>query len=130
MYEVKPREVIRNNWPTLKSKFKQAIRYGKRHGYSFKIVTEVEIRTSYLKNVKFLSTCRYTGAYDPRYEALIHNLRVLETSTPTELIKSVAKSRQEQAVLLHTLWRLVADNLVGADLHEPLTMNTAIWYRL
>ncbi len=130
MYEVKPREVIRNNWPALKSKFKQAIRYGKQHGYSFKIVTEVEIRTAYLKNVKFLSTCKYVGQYDPRYEALIHNLRVLETSTPTELIRSVAKSKQEQAVLLHTLWRLVADNLVGTDLHEPLTMDSAIWYRL
>jgi len=130
MYEVKPREVIRNNWPALKGKFKQAIRYGKLHGYSFKIVTEIEIRTAYLKNVKFLSTCKYVGGYDPRYEDLIHNLRVLETTTPTELIRSLAKSKQEQAVLLHTLWRLVADNLIGVDLHEPLTMDSPIWYRL
>lgn len=130
MYEVKPRDSIRKNWLKLKPKFKQAIRYGKERGYSFRLVTEVEIRTPYLKNVKFLSTCKLSGDYDPRYKRLIESLRLLEVSTPTELIASIAKSRHEQAELLHTLWRLVADNIVGVDLHEPLTMNSPIWYRL
>jgi len=130
MYEVKPREVIKNNWLTLKPKFKQAIRYGKEHGYSFRIVTEVEIRTPYLKNVKFLSSFKRPDGYDPRYKDLVEALRMLETSTPTELTKSIVKSKSEQAVLLHTLWRLVADNIVGVDLSEPLTMDSPIWYRL
>lgn len=130
MYEVKTREWLRRDWGELKIKFKQAIRYGKLKGHSFKIVTESEIRTPYLRNVKFLSSCKRSDHYDPRYRLLIEHLRQLGFSTPNELVAMVVRSKAEKAEVLHTLWRLVADHIVVANLQEPLSMTTRIWYGL
>ena len=130
MYEVKPRDVLWKNWSEFKPKFRAAIRYGKERGYFFKIMTDVEIRTIFLKNVKFLSSFRRSEEYDPRYRVMINTLSMLGSSTPQELVDKLAKSKYEKAELLHTLWRLVADKIVGVDLDEELSMNSPIWYQL
>lgn len=130
IYEVKPRELLWKNWSELKPKFKQAIRYGRRHGIKFKIITEVEIRTDYLRNIKFLSGYRSSEPYDPRYRLLLDKLHTMESSSPNELIRIVGHDLSTQAELLHILWRLLADHLIDADLCEPLSMDSPIWRRL
>lgn len=130
MFEVKSREFLWKHWQELKPKFKQAIRYGKEHGYHFKIVTEVEIRTDYLANIKFLSRFQSSEDYDPRYALLLDKLELLESSTPHELIGLVGESQETRAELLHIFWQLVADRLIDVDLCEPLTMTSAVWHRL
>lgn len=54
LYEIKYRSDLKENWQALKPKFKAAIKYCKARGWHFKVVTEVEIRTLYLDNVRFL----------------------------------------------------------------------------
>ncbi len=57
--EVKYRADIQKNWGELHSKFRRGIRYAKAHGWRFRLVTEVEIRTPYLDNVRFLMPFRF-----------------------------------------------------------------------
>ena len=130
VYEVKPRELLKKHWAELKPKFKQAIRYTKARGWKFRIVTEVEIRTVYLKNVRFLESYKNVGNYDPRYKQILDNLRNFGASTPDQIIASVGHSQKAKAELLYTLWQLVADNVIGVDLNEQLSMESEIWYRL
>lgn len=127
IYEVKHRKDIKSNWAELKPKFKQGIRYAKSNGWHFRLISEVEIRTDYLKNVQFLERYKFNSSYDPRFEQLLNNLKAFETSTPDELIASVAHGKTTKAELLYTLWQLVADNLIGIDLDIPINMKSEIW---
>jgi hypothetical protein len=54
LIEVKYRSDIKKNWIELKPKFKAAIAFSKTMGWRFKILTEIEIRTPYMKNAHFL----------------------------------------------------------------------------
>lgn len=126
IYEVKPRDLLKEHWEEFKPKFKQAIRYGKQHGYTFRIITDLEIRTPYLKNVKFLS--RFKGLdQDPRHFLILEKLTALGVSTPSQLIKSVAHSKMAQAEILPTLWALVAEFKVVVDLSVELTMDSQLF---
>jgi len=127
IYEVKPRAKIKEGWDELKPKFKQGIRYAKSKGWHFKLITEVEIRTDYLKNVCFLERYKFNSSYDSRYEQLLDNLKGLEVSTPDQLVASVAHGKKAKGELLYTLWQLVADNVIGIDLDTPINMKSEIW---
>lgn len=129
MYEVKPRDVLWRNWSDYRYRFKQAIKYGKKHGYRFKIVTEKEIRSVYGNNIRFLQNYKADSPYDPRYSLILKSLKEGGESTPDKLIRSLAKSRRSQAELLYTVWRLVADRVVYIDLDEPIQMTSPIWIR-
>lgn len=126
MYEVKSRDVLKQQWAEFKPKFKQAIKYGKQHGYYFRIITDFEIRTPYLKNVKFLSRYKRLN-YDPRSVLLLEKLLILGVSTPTQLIQSVAHAKMAQAELLPTLWALVADFKIDVDLSVELSMDSQLF---
>lgn len=126
MFEVKPRDILREKWAEFRPRFKQAIRYGKKHGYDFRIITDLEIRTPYLKNVKFLS--RYKRLeFDPRHCLILEKLQALGVSSPAQLIKFVAHSKVAQAELLPTLWALVANFKISVDLSIELTMDSQIF---
>lgn len=56
--EIKYRRDLFEQWQELKPKFRAARRYAKDRDWNIKIITEVEIRTPYLKNVKFLRQCQ------------------------------------------------------------------------
>jgi len=53
VYEVKPIDELRANWKTYRPRFKAAVRYCRSRGWKFKIVTEREIRSPYLKMFNF-----------------------------------------------------------------------------
>lgn len=127
IYEVKPRKLLWKNWTDLKPKFKQAIRYAINNGYKFKIITEIEIRTSYLKNVQFLERYLTSSEIDPRSRLLIAHLQNLRFSTPDELIRVSAKSPTAQMEILYVLWQLVANRTIDVDLSVPLTMNSRLF---
>jgi TnsA endonuclease N terminal len=59
LYEVKYRDDLRANWGDYKPKFKAARRYAREQGWAFRLITEREIRTPYLKNAKFLRAYRH-----------------------------------------------------------------------
>ena len=134
LYEVKHRGDLFENWKKLKPKFKAAIQYAKANNMKFKIITEKEVRTTYLSNLKFLARYIRHGSTDIGNAELIKNkLKLLKSSTPNELIQSLCLSKINQGKMLYNLWSLVALSImniecIGIDLTIPITMNSRIWW--
>lgn len=97
----------------------------------FKLVTEVEIHTVYLQNVRFLLPYMRNAVvheyYEPYMILLDQKLKELKTATPRELVAAIFQDEWNQAKILPVLWYLVAVEEIGADLNLPLTMNSTLW---
>jgi TnsA-like endonuclease N terminal/TnsA endonuclease C terminal len=127
LVEIKYRRDLFERWQELKPKFRAARRYAKGQGWIFKIITEVEIRTPYLKNVKFLRQFQRYPIDLADADLLLQKVSDLESTDPESLLLALCPEARDRAQLLPTLWRLVARRTIGADLNQPLTMRSPIW---
>ncbi|MBE5529315.1 transposase [Laribacter hongkongensis] len=128
LYEVKYRDELRRDWQELRPKLRAAVHFARVEGWRFKIVTEVEIRSQYLDNAKFLLPfVRQGPAEEAHMDLLDEQLRLIHHATPAELLSTVFQDQWNQARLLPSLWYLVGTGQVGADLTKKLTMTSPIW---
>ncbi|MCG7877388.1 MAG: TnsA endonuclease N-terminal domain-containing protein [Candidatus Thiodiazotropha taylori] len=127
--EVKYREDFFDQWKLLKPKLKAARKYARERGWEFRVLTEKEIRTPYLRNVKFLFQYRYNDFNEGHYRKLAGLLDEVGETTPKELLESAYSSKIVRGEALWTLWCMVARCWVRCDLSLPLTMNSRIWTR-
>lgn len=127
LFEVKYREDLKKGWKEFRPKFKAAIRYAKKRGWKFKIITEREIRSEYLDNAKFLRGYTHRFGNPQDQSRLLINLRELQETDPATLMLATSEDVMTRAMLLPTLWYLVAKRRVGVDLTRPLTMASRIW---
>jgi hypothetical protein len=125
--EVKYRDDLRQHWREYKTKFKAARRYAKEHGWCFRLMTEREIRTPYLDNVKFLRHYRHINVDAGHFHMLLERLHALRETTPVELLAAVSNDAWDKGQLLSALWQLVALRQAGTDLSQPLTMHSRVW---
>lgn len=127
LYEVKYREDLRRDWHKLRPGFKAAIKFAKRERARFKIVTEREIRTPLLSNIKFLRHCRRQLSHESIEEQVVRTLATLGESTPETLMRAAFCDDQHRLYALSALWRMVALGRIEADLEAPLSMQTPVW---
>lgn len=127
--EVKYREDLRTHWAEYKPKFKAARRYAQQQRWVFRLITEREIRTPYLKNVKFLREYRRRGVDSGDRCRLLAALAEQGETDANALLAKLSPTRDAYARLLPVLWHLVAVGQISANLAEPLTMRTALWPR-
>jgi TnsA endonuclease N terminal/TnsA endonuclease C terminal len=127
VYEVKPRDELRTDWRLYRARFKAAVRHCRAQDWSFKIVTEREIRTPYVDNAKFLRRYRTIPVQPNVAQQLFYTLRALGETTPQTLLAAAYLTDEKRMGALPELWRLVAVREVGAILNEPLTMRSPIW---
>lgn len=128
LYEVKYRSELKEKWPELHQKFRAAVKFARVQGWKFKIITEVEIRTSLLQNAKFLLPFLKQGANEEEHMDLLDDrLNELKQSTPIELIQSIFHDEWNQANLLPSLWYLIGSFQIGTDMNSKLTMSSPIW---
>jgi len=130
IYEVKYRSDLQENWAELKPKFKAAIRYAKATGRRFRIITEVEIRTTHLRNVRFLLSFRKHPANDGYETLILTRLAEMKESDAATLLISIFRDRWRQAELIPSLWRLVGVGSIGVDLNAELTMESRLWSKM
>jgi hypothetical protein len=91
-------------------------------------MTEVEIRTPYLENGKFLNPfLKQSFPKDSDIQKIGEHLETLDNTTPVDLLNSISTDQWEQARLMPTLWVLVAKGKIGANLQNKLNMNSPIW---
>lgn len=125
--EVKYRSEIKEKWRELKPKFMAALRYADKHGYRFKIMTEVEIRNEFLANARFLmGYVRAEVSYD-HVMLLRKKLTDLGETTPQELLLASAASEEKRLMLMYTMWYMVANRIIICDLNRKLKMDSPIW---
>ncbi len=125
--EVKYRQDLFANWKELKPKFIAARAFAREREWRFRILTEIEIRTPYLENAKFLRQYRRVESDWDRVHLLLDTLNELRATTPNALTLACFKDPMNRAELIPMLWKLVAQCRIGCDLNLPLTMETPIW---
>jgi len=127
LYEVKYRDDLRAHWRDYKPKFKAARHYARLQGWRFRLITEREIRTPYLKNAKFLRPYRDRPVDSGDCQCVLAKLGALGEADPEGLLTTLSTERWERARLLPVLWHLIAVRRAGADLSVPLTMRSRLW---
>ncbi len=128
LYEVKYRSELREHWNLLRPKFKAAHHFARSRDWHFKLITDAEIKTPYLENVKFLlPITRQIHPTAISQEKLLLHLHRLHMSTPAMLVDQLSESKWVQAELLSTLWYLIGVKQIGCDLQQKITMNSTIW---
>ena len=125
--EVKYRDDLRENWEQLRPKFKAGIRFARAQGWRFRILTEVEIRTPYLENARFLLNYRRSTPDLALVDRLCDQLEDMREATPAGLIEAVFRDKWKQAQALTVLWHLIGARDICTDLNAPLTMSSSIW---
>lgn len=126
--EVKYREDLRGDWRNLRRKLKAARQYALSRGWEFQVVTEVEVRTAYLDNVRFLLPYR-ARPVDADNERLLQRwIAELRETTPEALLAVCRREREQRAILIPSLWRMIAVQGIWCDLGLPLTMHSRIWH--
>jgi len=81
----------------------------------------------YMKNVKFLRQYQRRPINLDGAGLLLQKVAELRSTDPESLLASVCQDAHDRAHLLPTLWGLVAQQKIGADLNQPLTMRSPIW---
>ncbi len=125
--EVKYRSELKERWAELHPKLRSGVRYARRNGMRFKIITETEVRTPYLINAKFLLPFRRAEIDASHAALLLDTMRELRQATPAALLAAVFRDEWHRAALLPALWSLIASFRISADLHAPITMDSPIW---
>ena len=125
--EIKYRADFRKQWRELLPKFRAAKQYCLERSWEFKVLTELEIRTPYLANVRFLWPYLKDLRSAEIADLILLQLSELHETDPDGLLCSLFRDRWKRAGALPDLWYLVATHQVGCDLTQPLTMKTRIW---
>jgi hypothetical protein len=127
--EVKYRDDIKENWAEYKPKFKASIKYAKKRGWRFKLLTENEIRTNFMENARFLLPYMRNPLCDSHEELLLNQLKSLRQTSVEGLIASLFNDKWSQAELIPSLWYLIGTKRIVTDLNLPLVMSSQIWLR-
>jgi hypothetical protein len=127
-FEVKYRSELFKLWKELHPGFRAAARYAMKTQCRFKIVTELEIRTVRLDNIKKLWRFRSVEISPQERACVVGALKALGTSTISMLLDNlthdVAGRESFQVVIGH----LIATGIIGTDLDgSRLTNSSAIW---
>lgn len=130
LIEIKYRSELQEKWSELKPKFKVAIAYCRQQGWRFKIITEVEVRGTALKNIKFLNgylSLNNSNDIQDKCHKLLANIESLVRTTPENLLSTISTEKMEQAEWIPALWHLVATQQILVDLSKPLNLKSLIW---
>ena len=94
----------------------------------FRLISEREIRTPYLKNATFLRQFRTRTIASEDRRRVLTTLAMAGQITPEGLLTLLSSEpRERRARLLVVLWHLVALAQIGTDLTLPLTMRSRLW---
>lgn len=126
LVEVKDRDGIRRDWPSIKRKYRTARRYARERGWRYGFMTEKEIRTPFLDNARFLRSYRRRAADPALREAILSALAAHGETCVDDLLERIAQDPWKHAEAIATLWTLVAQGEVDCDLDAPLTMRARI----
>jgi hypothetical protein len=127
LVEVKYREHLKRDWLELKPKYSAALKFCDQKGWKFKILTEVEIRTEFLHNAKFLQQYKNAIVDTEDYSFLLTKIYDLRITTPKEIILCSSNNLNRRASLLYCLWYMIANTVIGVDLSNRITMDSSIW---
>lgn len=129
IYEVKYRSDLKDNWDKLKPKFRAMHNYCKDKGWKFRVITDYELKTPFLINIKFLDQLR-RGCHDFELEhrqAFMEVASTMKKGTINELLAATYSSKENRADSVSVLWRMVYNGEIGIDFNRPLNNKSEFW---
>jgi hypothetical protein len=126
IFEIKFRCSLSADWNKLRQAYRAAVHETALEGFRFKILTEKEIRTTYLDSVKFLLPFVRRGADHASKKLILTAIDKIRVTTPRELMAKISDNPSENALLIPSLWYLIGTFQIYSDLTKPLTMDSKI----
>jgi hypothetical protein len=113
--EVKSTLDLEINEAKYKPKFESARLFCEKRGWSFKIITEHEIRTPRLSNVKFVRA--YESQHHPQemVDTVLCQMAALGQTDSDALLNSISTDLDDQLHWMPVLWHLVAKRRIAVD---------------
>lgn len=127
LFEVKYRSYLEENAKELKSKFSAARKYAKENGIKFHVITDEEIRTTYLKSITFLEHFRMDVADLSLTQRIITAFEGKGSCTGNDLLSGIATDDDDYKILIRPFWVLVFNQTICTDLFSGLTLNSQFW---
>ena len=125
LIEVKFLRDLIENKDVYKRKFEAAIWYSTQNSYEYRILSDFDIRTSYLKNAIFFRPYR-TRSVDGEIDSKVeHILKEEKISTPNRIIE-ILKKEVEKVRIIASMWRLISVGEICTDLMKLVTMDSDI----
>ncbi len=125
LIEVKPSSYLEEHAAELFPKFEAARAYARTQGWTFKLMTEKEIRIPRLENLKFLSV------YADIYTEATTVTQILTTVSKQpisvkDLLSTLCKNVDQQDMVVPMIWHLVLGGKLNANLSVPISMTTVL----
>lgn len=130
LVEVKPKDILKRKAEEFAPKFKAATSFARAQGWNFRILTEEDIRTQRLENIKFLREFRRRPPDPDREEAVIDKLRLLGAqATSAELVRALEPSDEIERVAAWypVIWRMVYERRIAMPLDAPMAESVPLW---
>lgn len=130
LVEVKPKDILERKAEEFAPKFKAATSFARAQGWNFRILTEKDIRTQRLENIKFLREFRRRPQDPDRERAVIDKLRSLGTgATSASLVRALEPSDdlERVAVWYPVIWRLVYERRIEMPIDAPMAESVPLW---
>lgn len=127
LIEVKPLEKLKENKIKFFDRFMAMKLFAEAHGVTFHVLTENQVRTNRINNVKSLYARAYDLDYNPSEVSAV--LRLIEGRFPItmrEAIKARGESNIEQAETQTLIWGLLAGHEIFVDLDEDIKGSTLL----
>ncbi len=126
LVEVKLSSDLKANRSKYKAKFKAAKTYAADRGWEFKIITDQDIRTPKLKNIRFLLSYRRRNI-DPGVSArLLGHASDDITISLGQILERAFPDPSDHPAVLPALWNLVVSGHLNVDMETQLDLNSMV----
>lgn len=127
LVEVKSTDDLKRNADKYSKKFEIAARFANDRGWDFQIVTEKDIRTARLGNLKFLREYRNISPMHEQCHRITEIVSKRNVRTSVEaLLDQLGAGEYERLNLLPTIWHMVVAGRLQVDLDSPLRNDTLL----
>lgn len=113
--EVKSTLDLKINEAKYKPKFEAAHKYCEQRGWSFRIITEQEIRSPRLSNVKFVRAYENLQHPQEMVDAVLFRMTELGHTDSATLLSKISTDVDEQLTWMPVLWHLVAKRRIAVN---------------
>lgn len=128
--DVVPRNRFHGCGVASKQRLRAARLYASERGWEFRVLTEREIRTPFLENIRLLGRYRDVPIREEDEYAVLSQLHRVGNTSPAELLamlgndSPVAANRWNRAI-----WKLIANLEIATNLDAPVSATSRIWCR-
>lgn len=127
--ELKYRSDLYKNWQNYKPKFKLAFAESQKQNWKFKILTDQEIRSELLENIKKIEhhMRRESEKENEMRELIMNELHEFGICDIDSLLNSCFRNKYNQLSAIPVIWRLIGEQAVGTDLSQSVGRKSDIW---